>query len=215
MMPHENSVDFRLLKEYVADEIGAPFRVLLKDSVCAGVDLDTGAKRVQIPDLKGLISEVVRLRVTDARKMSGEDIRFVRRALALQAKWLAAYLDVTPEHYSRWESGGRVMPSATERCFRLFAFAATLVEEPEALASYPEKNSKLMKSNKKSEELAKNFVDTFLRMKIDPVRDADDQISYVLLRNPQPQICASDQGAVDIDEPPDLPDGDWTPAKVA
>jgi transcriptional regulator with XRE-family HTH domain len=205
MMQHRESTGFRIVDRYEADSLGAPFKVVLTRSVCVGIDKETGNTRVQIPDLKGLISAVIRLRVTDPVKLAGPDIRFLRRALDLRANKLAAFLDVSAEHYSRWEAGDRVMSSSAERLFRLFAFGATWTKEPSRLLEIPRDSPFVGEPKEKSKEPAKKFFEFFFNMKIDPVRSANEEIEYVLCRSPQPSEC--------FDHSKD-DEGDWQAAQL-
>src|SRR6266404_2890688 len=57
---------------------------------------------VLIPDVPGLIAAIAVARVMRNRKLNGREIKFVRKALELPARELAARLGVRPETLSRW-----------------------------------------------------------------------------------------------------------------
>lgn len=75
---------------------------------------------VSIPDLPGLISAAAITRCMHPRKLSGRDIRFLRKAVKISGKELAEQLQVTPEAVSRWEHGKSVIEPASEKLLRLF-----------------------------------------------------------------------------------------------
>src|SRR5262245_46268069 len=133
MKQHERAVNDRVVPQYEIDTLGAPFKVTLLDCVTLSVDASTGEEKINVPDVVGLIGAVVRIRVSHPRKLNGEELRFVRNALGVKANLLADFLDMTPEHLSRCESGAKVMSTISEKVFRLFAFLATFFREPEEL----------------------------------------------------------------------------------
>ena len=78
-----------------------------------------GAAGVIVPDLPGLEVAVAVARATVPDKLSGKEIRFLRKAIGMKAAELARFLDVTPETISRWENGKEVISTNAERVFRL------------------------------------------------------------------------------------------------
>src|ERR1700734_4206583 len=115
MKQHERGVRDRVVHEYDADTLGAPFRITLVDSVTFEIDKETGEELVRIPDPMGLINAVVRKRVCDERKLNGDEIKFVRRALGVKSVVLARFLGMTPEHLSRCEASTKTMSEASEK----------------------------------------------------------------------------------------------------
>ena len=167
---------------YELKSLGAPFRVTLIDSVGLSVDPDTGNEVVTIPDLAGLISAVVRKRVTCPRKLSGEELRFLRKALAVKAKSIAKFLEVSAEHYSRCEAGEKVLTSSNERMFRLFAFIATDYTDPQDfLERLDDEDEPKKKRGIKPIELD-DFVRKFLGMRIQSVFDANSVLHFEFFR---------------------------------
>ena len=210
MMQHEPVPWDHVVPSYELDTLGAPFRVTLKDSVRVTKDPATGKELVDIPDLIGLTLAVVRCRVMDPRKLSGEEMRFLRRALGVPAKKLAAFLDLVPEHYSRCEAGTKVMSPNAERQLRLFAFGATLCGRPEKLLDrVGQQDAAVLKPrNKKSaQELSRFFFSVFMKMKIESVRSAETSIEYEFKR-----CLVDDKGCAGPDSDDD---GDWTPLPLA
>jgi len=75
--------------------------------------------RTDIPNLPGLIAAVAIGRSKADRKLSGQEIRFLRKALDETGKELAEHLDVTEETVSRWENDRLAISNSVERMLRL------------------------------------------------------------------------------------------------
>ncbi|HUO04648.1 MAG TPA: helix-turn-helix domain-containing protein [Candidatus Binataceae bacterium] len=110
----------RIVHEYRNDAlIGMPGVVIL-DAVeevrCAkcGKVAATG-----FSNLEGLISAVAVARVGAAPKLSGRDVRFLRKALGWSSKELAAKLEVRDETVSRWENEREPVGPTSEKLLRL------------------------------------------------------------------------------------------------
>lgn len=215
MTQHELDDGVRVVPKYNLDTLGAPFIVTLINSVRLRKDNSTGEEKITIPDPGGLIKAVVRSRVVHTRKLGGEDIRFIRQSLDVKAKHMADFLEMTPEHFSRCETGARVMSSASEKQFRMAAFFATVTDKPEKLFSQTtdvcsfEIDSFIAKSEENA-ELARHierFIAMFFKMKIDPVFRSDEDLEIKLCwkqsatRGYVPDNRAADDGKWDIETP--------------
>jgi len=182
-----------VLELYEIDTLGAPFKVTLRNCVSLSVDRETGEEKINLPDVVGLISAVVRARVSHSRKLNGKEIRFVRNALRLKANQIAKFLDMSPEHFSRCEKGTKIMAIPSEKWFRLFAYVATYFPDPEdLLVKIIDGRSKLNapdldKSVKNPDSVAKKFVEQFLLMKIESVFDASKELNFEFWRGPVDQ----------------------------
>lgn len=184
---------------YDVDTLGAPFRVTVRDSVVISHDADTGEERVQIPDLVGLISAVVRARVLHPRKLRCDEVKFVRKALGIRAKSLASFLEVSPEHLSRCESGAKIMSSQDERLLRLFAFVATNYKEPQELLDRMDDETEPERKKEVSEAEIPGYIRKFLGLKIQTLYNAGDELHFEFFR------CPVDSSSQDND------DERWTP----
>jgi transcriptional regulator with XRE-family HTH domain len=112
-----------IVPEYVADNLGAPFKVVLVNSVTQVVDDETGeVEKVIVPNVRGLIKCIAMTRIFEPRKLSGEEIKFIRKAFKFSAKHIAELIDVSPEHLSRCEAGDRTLSVGNEKCFRASMF---------------------------------------------------------------------------------------------
>jgi len=103
--------------------MGAPFEVVIERAVtktqCALCGCELGTT---IPDMKGLLAAVAMTRALDPFRLSGDEIRFLRKAVGWKGKDLAKILEISPEHLSRCEKGARDFLSAgLEKYLRHFA----------------------------------------------------------------------------------------------
>lgn len=118
----KNSTRIRevLLPEYIPDNLGTPFKVILRNSVRQIVDEETGeVERTIIPNPRGLLQSVAITRLIWPRKLGGADIKFIRKSLKIKASDLASMIEVSPEHLSRCEAGERVLSPGVEKCLRI------------------------------------------------------------------------------------------------
>jgi DNA-binding transcriptional regulator YiaG len=107
--------------QFEATDLGAPFKVILKDSVKVVSDRATGELiSYTVPDPEGLLRAVALTRVLHARKLSGADIRFLRKAIGVKQKDLASAIEVKPEHLSKVESGMLPLGPVSEKLLRIF-----------------------------------------------------------------------------------------------
>lgn len=182
MQKHIRVEDARVVHKYEVDTLGAPFKVVVVDCVSVNMDAETGEEIVQIPDLVGLINAVVRTRAWHPRKLSGPDIKFIRKALGMRAKPLAQFLDMSPEHFSRCESGQKVMSTSNERIFRLMAYVSSFVKNPSDIFrdQFSEHVDEDAVAGKRKR--AEGFVRAFLSIKIQSVYDADKPLCFEFSR---------------------------------
>lgn len=104
----------KVLPRYKDKLMGIPV-VLLN----AALECTHGNERgVVVPDVNALESAIALARVTISHKLSGIEIKYLRKAIGEKANKIADFLDMTPEHYSRLENGGTLATNA-ERIFRL------------------------------------------------------------------------------------------------
>ncbi|MCG8435738.1 MAG: helix-turn-helix domain-containing protein, partial [Gammaproteobacteria bacterium] len=104
---HCGSTEFRLMNmDKFGDTtlIGIPVVLFdaVKEQVCAACGEVRGHL---IPNVDGLTAAAAVMRATLPWKLTGKEIRFLRKSLGWRAKDLAAKLDVTAEHVSKWENG--------------------------------------------------------------------------------------------------------------
>lgn len=128
--------DTRIVPEYDADILGAPFKVLLHDAVKVEVCITCGTVlNTAIPDPEGLLYAISFSRALHTRKLVGAEVKFMRHVMGWKGKKLAEELGITPEHLSRCENGHAVMSPPTEKLFRLYSILLPKeISEPRAEA---------------------------------------------------------------------------------
>lgn len=176
--------------------LGTPFKVFLSNGVTVKSNTITRKEKTEITDLPGLIAALVKARVMHPRKLSGEDLKYIRSALALKSSEAAKALDMTPEHYSRCEHSVRALSSAAEKFYRMFVY----LEASRRDKSISEM-SKAEKAKAIDAETAKKAIDAFqkvfLEMKIQHIYSAEDVLEFCFFRRecvPECEGCEDDDG---------------------
>jgi len=120
------SISQSIVPAYEADGLGAPFRVVLEHAVKVETCTKCGnVLGTYIPDLKGLFHAVVFSRVLEPRKLTGPEVRFMRKAMGWKAKDIAKHLGISAEYLSHCENGRKAMALTTEKLFRIYALLRT------------------------------------------------------------------------------------------
>lgn len=139
-----------VVEAYREDLIGIP--VMLMNAVIREIDEETGEEFYTVPDMEGLLAAIAVTRCLVPLKLSGADVKFLRKALDMTARELAEELQVKPETLSRWENDGQTMAGYSEKVLRQYV-CALLHKEAPAIDYDP---------------------GDIARMRIKPVRAADD-----------------------------------------
>jgi len=105
----------------VKKELVGGMHVEVFDAVQELVCDKCGVLRTDVPNLPGLMAAVAVMRSNSERKLCGQEIRFLRKAMDNTAKELAAHLDTTEETISRWENDKLVISNPFERMLRVRA----------------------------------------------------------------------------------------------
>lgn len=105
-----------VVETYEEDLLGVP--VVLKNAVVRTVCEDCGDETYTIPDMKGLVAAVAMARCLLPVKLTGKEIKFLRKALGLSGRQFAVEMDNTPETLSRWENDANPMGGYAEKVLR-------------------------------------------------------------------------------------------------
>lgn len=99
------------------DESGLKGIVLCNVEVrrCAACD----ETEVAIPAIDGLHRLIARTLILKHERLTGAEIRFLRKHLGLTGVAMAARMGVTPETVSRWENAAVTMDAPAEKLLRL------------------------------------------------------------------------------------------------
>lgn len=127
MIQHGTKALTRVVDRFEAKDLGAPFKVILHDSVEVSFSETTGeVLSYKIPDLEGLLRAITISRILHPRKLFGADIKFLRKSVGLKQKELAGKIAATVEHLSRCETGALPMSPMMEKLFRVFILKTVL-----------------------------------------------------------------------------------------
>lgn len=166
------------------DLLGTPFKVFLANGVEEKLDEKTGKMMTEIIDLPGLIACVLQQRVLHPRKLSGEDLKFIRVALRMRSVDVAEALDVSPEHYSRCETGVKTLSTSSEKFFRMRVFLQAGCKNK----AIQEELTKMEDEQFEPEEIreaVEAFQSVFFDMKIENIFSAGEQLEFHFERAPQ------------------------------
>lgn len=171
---------------FEANDLGAPFKVVLHDAVKIKTCSDTGkVLSYTIPALPQLQAIVVLKRIENPRKLSGLEMKFVRKAVGLKQFEMAEKMDLSVEHLSRCENGLPLSPQ-NEKLFRGVALSclarvselsdkAKQAEIQDALFSLFD-NMKIVSAVDASKEIEMNFWYT----KIEEEGSSEDASDWLL-----------------------------------
>lgn len=192
---HGNDVITRVVDRFVADKIGAPFKVILHGSVEFTEDLSGNILKYNIPDLDGLLRAATMSRILCSRKLSGADIKFFRKALGIKQRDLAKSIEISPEHLSRCEAGTHPISPANEKLLRIYILKVVI---------------KLHKMSpcKEKKRLDDALDAVFDRIKPIPIFDVNSELEFHFSRQPIDSISESgdsvDEGGGQWDEAPQM-----------
>jgi transcriptional regulator with XRE-family HTH domain len=122
-----------VLPEYVDDLMGSGAPVVLVNSVTELKCPHCGLEKIEIPDFDGLVAAVSLARSLLPLKLRGTELRFLRKALGLSARDLAARIGVNAETLSRWENNREPIKQPVEKLVRLMV-GASLTDRAPAIA---------------------------------------------------------------------------------
>lgn len=109
----------RTVAEYEYNLLDVPFKVVLANSVVERICSKCGRRSgVAIPEHQQLESLIAVSRITDSRKLSGREVRFLRKVLGLSSRELADELGLAPETLSKIENGRTPIGNSYERILR-------------------------------------------------------------------------------------------------
>lgn len=113
-----HDVDSTVMAQYATRELGIP--LLIVNSVQLKTCKICGQNSHFIPYPDRLIAAAAVGRAKVSAKLTGNEIRFLRKALELSAKDLSKALGVAAETFSRWENDKAPMSPAIEKMLRIF-----------------------------------------------------------------------------------------------
>jgi len=88
-----------------------------------------GESGVEIPRINALHRLISRDMVCKKEKLSGDEVRFLRKQIRIKGKEMAELLAMKPETYSRWENGKQEVAPYHDRQLRLIYILNASEEE--------------------------------------------------------------------------------------
>ncbi len=170
--------------------LGTPFKVFLSNGVETKPDKKTGKMKTEIKDLPGLIASVVQSRVLHPRKLSGDDLKYIRSALGMRSNAIAEILEITPEHYSRCETGVKTLSSSVEKFYRMYAFLQAACKNKALHDCMKESDQESFEAPtpeeaEEAEEAIVAFRSVFIDMKIETFHNAGEELVFSFIRRPR------------------------------
>jgi DNA-binding transcriptional regulator YiaG len=188
MMQHD-FVGGPVAQDY-SEILGTPFKVFLSSGVTTELDRSTGKTITEITDLAGLIAAVVRSRALHPRKLSGDDLKYIRSALGLRSHEVASVLDLTPEHYSRCESGTKTLSSSVEKHYRMFVFLEASCRDKDLRNKMSQnKQANKVTDPEKAKKAVSAFRRVFVEMKIQHIYPIGEDLEFSFSRRECPPEC--------------------------
>lgn len=105
-------------REVVPYDVGLPYEIRL-DDVLVHRCPSCGEFEIAIPRVEALHRAIALEVARRPGRLSGLEIRFLRKSLGWTGREAAAHLQVRPETLSRWETGARPMGEQSELLLRM------------------------------------------------------------------------------------------------
>ncbi len=102
--------------EHVEDLGGIVVKVL--NAVVVQRCSDCGEEMTGIPDLQGLARAAAMARALNPARLTGKEVKFIRRALDLTQKEFAEKMELSTEHVCRWENDHNGVGAMSEKLAR-------------------------------------------------------------------------------------------------
>lgn len=185
-----------ILSEFTVDDLGASFKVVLINSVTC-YEREEG-REFFIPDYQGLIKKVAVTRAAHPAKLMGADIKFLRKSLGLRSRDLASKLDISPEHFSRCESGDKVLSPNSEKVLRSLVICEAVYVAQKAIQDCGIEMAAALDTISKLLDKLKEIMEG---LTIKAVRSAEEELVFYFRREEKLRPAANDRG--------DLPQVEW------
>jgi transcriptional regulator with XRE-family HTH domain len=91
------------------------------------VDPETGDESVGIPCVPALLDALAVVVVTKESRLTGDELRFLRKRMGISSKNFAATMGLTSEQYSRIENGA-VLTTSNDKLIRLMFIGRCLMQ---------------------------------------------------------------------------------------
>jgi len=120
-----NQKGSRVLDVFYPEDLGAPFKISLYNCVTATFDERTGDMiNYHIPEFDALVDAVIMARLAHDQKLSGAEVKFLRKAAGLTQAVLARAIGIDVATLSRVEQEKQPLGPASEKVARGCLFKA-------------------------------------------------------------------------------------------
>jgi DNA-binding transcriptional regulator YiaG len=178
----------KILPEFTMDHLGTSFKVILVNSVRQISHNENGETETFIPDEQGLHKAIASKRALDPKKLTGGDIKFLRKSLGMRAKDLASTLDISAEYLSRCEAGDKTMASNVEKMLRLVVLLEIYYVLEKATEIAPDAIKRSLRRLQKGMEDVREVIRS---MRIIPAASADTPSIYRFQRRSETEVHAA------------------------
>jgi DNA-binding transcriptional regulator YiaG len=107
----------RSIKPEHIEDLGG-ITVKLMNAVVVYKCVQCGAQETEIPDIQGLVCTVALKRALAPARLSGRELRFMRRALDMTQKEFSEAMEIAVETVSRWENDVQGVGGMAEKLVR-------------------------------------------------------------------------------------------------
>jgi putative zinc finger/helix-turn-helix YgiT family protein len=114
-----HKMDGKPIAQHETRDLGIP--LVIYNAVHAHTCQHCGLVTYSIPFPERLAAAAAVCRAKMPEKLSGNEIRFIRKALKLPAKDMSDVLQVAPETFSRWENDKAPINPTSEKLLRILA----------------------------------------------------------------------------------------------
>jgi DNA-binding transcriptional regulator YiaG len=103
---------------HIEDLGGVVVKIVNAVKVLKCTNVECSEEMISIPDMLGLVRAAAVYRALDPVRLSGKEVRFMRRALDMTQAEFAEKMDLAVETVSRWETGARGTGCTSEKLLR-------------------------------------------------------------------------------------------------
>jgi DNA-binding transcriptional regulator YiaG len=111
----------KVLERYEENLLGLPYPVVLVNAAEEMVDPDDGEVLVAVPDAEELATSVALALCFMPVRLTGPEVRFIRRVLGMTGQELAAAVEIDSATLSRWEHGKQDVGAWADKAVRMAA----------------------------------------------------------------------------------------------
>jgi transcriptional regulator with XRE-family HTH domain len=119
-----------VLEHHEDNLMGLPYPVTLLNVAEQVTDPDGSVIGVGVPNAEGIAATVAMALCFLPHRLTGAEVRFIRRVLGKSSQDLAAIVDLDPSAQSRWENDKQEVAARTEKLLRMAAVLMLLDRAP-------------------------------------------------------------------------------------